>query len=745
MSLTSIISSPKLPLWLIRLIADPSVLSQANADPLLFASWYAMGSELVTWPDEAKAIQEKERAKKLTLERSLDLLDKLNRGSDFEKTSTEQVRRLLEGYAVYDWVSLNRAEFKELVSAQAQALSQVFEGPYGFGSEFSLRIDEFSKVLGLSEVEAKVLTLAFMCAAVPPFKAFLLRLVQPRQSNVAQLWGAMLACTPEELRQAFSATGVLRTSRILQAQGSTFKLPSISEFWVNVLATPLEPVFDSLLKPLTATPGSGIPARLSEEDQTLAVSILSQGAKTGVKGVNLLLYGADVFEKRGLLADVLAHADKKGFVLKDFENSWGELPCIAYVAQRFLFHRYGSDAVLILEKPGDVLEHKPSEFLRSMFGIELDSSHIAPLDQLILDTNPAPTLWAGPGADNLQEECIARFVFHAPLKKARREERRAQLEQYVAGLSLNKATKQELLTLEDVSARQLETAMVAAKLSGATTKKEREAALVHAIRRSLAALKRDTSAKAKECVTEYSLDYINYAGKFGPEQLLKALKLRPKGSLCLYGPPGTGKTQFVEHLAQQLGIRLISKRASVGENEKHISNMFQEAESEEAILFLDEGDSFLQDRNNAHQSWEVSRVNELLQGMERFKGIFVVATNLFQGLDTAALRRFTFKLEFRALKAEHRWDMFLAETGLKLGEHTKAEKDSWRGDLLQMHQLSAGDFATVQRQCVLLGEELTPAQWVEQLQLECDVKTGAPAPAERESVAPVPKPPRQVH
>lgn len=743
---------PRLIVWLSRLVADEGVQDRMRQDPLLFSTWYALGGELMDWPSAAKALQESERAKKLSLERSLNLLQKLGRADEMAGTSTSQIRAVLEGYAMHEWVCRNWDYFTQAAKSRAEALGGYLDhNESAIGDDFSNRVQEFSRVLKLTPAENKILTLAFLCAALPDFNKLLVQLMERRKANVTQLWAVMLDCDVADLRSAFSSTGVMRTSRILQTKGDTFKLPVISKFWINVLTNPLEPVFDSLLKPLVVLSGAGIPARMGEEDMALAVDILRNSAVSQEQGVNLLLYGADVFEKRGLLGEVLAKAGKTGYVLRDFEDAWGELPSIAYVAQRFLFSKLGATAVLVVEKPGDVLERKPSEFWRTMLGLELDSAHIAPLDQLILDTNPAPTLWVGPGADNLLEESVARFVFHAPLQKARREELRAQLERYVADLKLNKGTKQELLALEDVSAKQLETALRAARLSGAQTKKDKEAALVRAVRRSLSALKRDTTAKAKECVTAYSLEYLNYSGKFGPEQILKALKLRPKGSLCLYGPPGTGKTQFVEYLAQQLGQRLISKRASdllakyVGENEKNIAGMFQEAEAEEAILFLDEGDSFLRDRSRANQSWEATMVNELLQQMERFPGIFIVATNLFKGLDMAALRRFTFKMELRALTPAQRWDMFVNETGLKLGEHTRAQKDGWRGELHQMHQLAAGDFATVKRQCILLDENLTPDQWVGQLQLECNVKDDAGLPPDESPAPPVGKAPRQVH
>jgi hypothetical protein len=721
----------KLGLWLMRLLGENSVLSRAKDDPMLFASWYILGGKLLDLPAQAKALQEEHRSTTISMERALRLLEQLGKGKAFQDISLDEARLMLEGYAIHECLSRDWDAFERTVQAQAKTLDSHIEARVSnLPNTVSKRVREFSQIVKLQPVEEKVLTLAFTCAVVGHFRDLLHQLIKGRRGNVAQLWCAILDCTEDELRQALSQSGVLRKSRILRSKGKDTPLPSISEFWVDVLTDPLESVFDSLLKPLVIVPGAGIPAHMNDDDFGLAVEILRNGASSAEAGVNLLLYGADSFENRSLLGDLLSQSQKSGYVLKDFENAYGELPCICYVAQRVLFDTHGDDAVLIVERPGDVLERKPPEFLRTMFGIELNSAHIAPIDQLLLDSNPAPTIWAGPGSNNLLEECIARFVFHAPLKKARREDRRAQLERLVVDLKLYKSTKTEILSLEDVSAKQIEAGLRASRLSGAVSKREREDALVRAVRRSLAALKRDTTARVKECVTEYSLEYINHAGKFGPDQILRALRLRPMGSMCLYGPPGTGKTQFVEHLAQQLGRRLIVKRASdllskwLGDNEKNLAAMFQEAEAEEAILFLDEGDSFLRDRSLATQSWEVTKVNELLQGMERFPGIFIVATNLFRGLDTAALRRFTFKMELRPLNPDQRWAMFVSETGIKksLGDFQRSQKDSWKADLYQMHQLAAGDFATVKRQCILLGETLTPGQWVEQLQIECDVK-----------------------
>lgn len=190
----------------------------------------------------------------------------------------------------------------------------------------------------------------------------------------------------------------------------------------------------------------------------------------------------------------------------------------------------------------------------------------------------------------------------------------------------------------------------------------------------------------------------------------------------------TGKTQYAEHVAQELGKPILIKPASelfdkyLGESEKRIAEAFDQAEEEGAILLLDEADSFLRDRQRSEQGWQVSTVNELLQRMERFEEIFICTTNLYAQLDAAALRRFTFKLEFLPLTFEQRWAMFLNETGLagkSLGEKRKA---GYEDRLALMQDLTPGDFATVKRQCLLLGEDLTPEDWIMQLELEVKAK-----------------------
>jgi SpoVK/Ycf46/Vps4 family AAA+-type ATPase len=256
---------------------------------------------------------------------------------------------------------------------------------------------------------------------------------------------------------------------------------------------------------------------------------------------------------------------------------------------------------------------------------------------------------------------------------------------------------------------------------------ERERVIKRAVAHSQKVLGRDRTEGLRDSVTSYDLDLLNIAGRFTPRQIIAALSERPTGSLCFWGIPGAGKTQLAEHIAVELDLPILMRSASellsmwLGETEQQISKMFAEAQNEGALLFLDEADSFLRDRTLARAHWEVTQVNELLQRMERFEGIFIAATNLMDSIDAAAMRRFTWKLEFKALRHEQAWSMFCTESGFD--PNTEPERaEEFRQALDAIDDLAPGDFATVKRQAQVLGEKLSPEAWIEQLAAEAKAK-----------------------
>lgn len=198
----------------------------------------------------------------------------------------------------------------------------------------------------------------------------------------------------------------------------------------------------------------------------------------------------------------------------------------------------------------------------------------------------------------------------------------------------------------------------------------------------------------------YDISLVNT--DFNIKDLSKKIKNTGKlnFSLCLYGEAGTGKSEYAKQLADNLGLKVIFKKASdlismyVGETEQNIAKAFKEAKDKKALLIFDEADSFLQSRNNAQRSWEITQVNEMLTWMESHPYPFICTTNFMDLLDEASLRRFTFKIKFNYMTAEQ----------VKLGFKHFFDK-TVDIDFANIKGLTAGDFATVKKKIDFLGTD----------------------------------------
>ncbi|MCM6776639.1 ATP-binding protein [Nocardia sp. CDC159] len=126
-------------------------------------------------------------------------------------------------------------------------------------------------------------------------------------------------------------------------------------------------------------------------------------------------------------------------------------------------------------------------------------------------------------------------------------------------------------------------------------------------------------------------------------------------SVLFAGPSGTGKTMAAEVLAAQLKLDLYRIDPSevvdkyIGETEKKLRRVFDAAERGGAMLFFDEADSYYGRRSevkDSHDRYANIQINYLLQRMETYRGLAILATNLRSALDPAFLRRLRFIVDF---------------------------------------------------------------------------------------------------
>jgi ATP-dependent 26S proteasome regulatory subunit len=134
-------------------------------------------------------------------------------------------------------------------------------------------------------------------------------------------------------------------------------------------------------------------------------------------------------------------------------------------------------------------------------------------------------------------------------------------------------------------------------------------------------------------------------------------------TMLFAGPPGTGKTMAAEVIAAELNLDLYKIDLStivskyIGETEKNLERIFSEAQSSNAILFFDEADALFGKRSevkDAHDRYANIEISYLLQRMEAYDGVTILATNLRANLDEAFTRRLQFAVDFPFPEEEYR-------------------------------------------------------------------------------------------
>ncbi|MDC0230518.1 ATP-binding protein [Aureispira] len=172
-----------------------------------------------------------------------------------------------------------------------------------------------------------------------------------------------------------------------------------------------------------------------------------------------------------------------------------------------------------------------------------------------------------------------------------------------------------------------------------------------------------------------------------------------------YGPPGTGKTLTACLLGKQMGLdvyridlsQVVSK--FIGETEKNMANIFDQAENKNWILFFDEADALFgkrtatSDSKDRHSNQEVAY---LLQRVEDFAGVVILATNLKANMDIAFTRRFQSIIYFPTPNIEQRYQLW--ENSFKT---VKKDKDVDFSVVANDFKITGGSIINILRYCSL--------------------------------------------
>lgn len=472
---------------------------------------------------------------------------------------------------------------------------------------------------------------------------------------------------------------------------------------------------------------------LAEKDGKIIRSMISSGGKK-----NILLYGAPGTGKTSFAKTLAKEFGLMSFEIKQGDDNGKNMSAESRMVGIQICNEQEDPkkSMMIIDEADELLRDGSGSF--SLFGTFFGGGRSTEkgITNTILDEMKMPAIWISNAPASAMDESVRRrFDYSVCFERMNSVQRmsiwRNLVHKHGLGEILTEEKIADLAAKYETSAGGISVVLENAKKMGMTAKNAD--ALIASLMKPHCKLMEVKEPGRFLPAKGYSLEGLNIQGKVKLDKIVKAVRNyldagfnessedKPRMNILMYGAPGTGKTEFVKYLGKTLDRKVLVKKASdlldmyVGNTEKRIAAAFRQAEAEHAILFFDEIDGLVQDREGASQSWQVTQVNELLQQMENFDGVMIAATNFCKNLDPAIMRRFTFKLSFDYLKDEGKRIFFEKFFGTKLTEGEFKR-------LKEIQNLAPGDFRTVRQERFYLDEPQTNLQLIEALVEECSLK-----------------------
>jgi len=612
-----------------------------------------------------------------------------------------------------------RAKVKKLLQARNKTLPKLTALCVNENPIIEQNIDTLTQLLSLNTTEQTLFRLSVQLRLDEPLKKLSEALPKSNLIGVSELLSNLFGLPKSDIISALKDKGKLLGYGLLERNYNPDRFHDYLD-WGKMLDFDefiSEPLNEQVLLKVCTKPA--IEPSLSLDDfaylnemKTMMLDYLQSSFATHRKGVNILIYGAPgtgKTELATLLGKVLSvsvnnitYMDEDGDVIsaEDRLNK-------CRFAQKVL---EGQSSLLIFDEIEDV-------FRAGFFERSVAQKNKAWMNQL-LENNNVPMIWLSNSVSGIDPAFLRRFDLILEMPDLPLKNKSALITQLTEG-KLSPAYVQHFAKVRSLTPAILSRTIRVAKELNTSNFAETLLMMFNQT------LKSQNKPKIEPLVlgkADYNLDYV--ACNDNIHRISEGLKRSKKGRICCYGPPGTGKTAWAAWLAEQLDMPLLLRQGSdllncyVGGTEQNIAQAFEQAKTDNALLVLDEVDTFLFSREGANRSWERSQVNEMLTQIERFEGLMVVSTNLIEVLDPAALRRFDLKLKFDYLTLPQRLD-FAKQQAEILGLPLLSEEDL--GQIESLNLLTPGDFAAVARR-----HQFSPFQkvqdWLSALQGECEVK-----------------------
>ncbi len=594
-------------------------------------------------------------------------------------------------------------------------------------------IQWLTRILGLNRTEVALLTLVILERQDTVLSQALDTLGALNNSRLYDALCQLLRVTEMDIRAALSPNSRLFRTGLLRLDGRIYTF----EHKIDLIGGLSEKMISSHSEPFGLFANSFITGResslrlkdyghLNDDIQNLR-NFLRGTIASPSKGINILVYGPPGTGKTELVRALAKDLHASMFEIAT-ETEHGDRLTQAdrlgsyQLSQHVLSH--AARAILLFDEVEDVFSALPDTHpVREGLRLRGNTSGQKAWINKLLEENSVPTFWLTNNISDIDRAHLRRFSYHLHVKIPPRSVRERILESYAQPLGLSTECIRQLANQENLPPAVIEkSSTVAQAILNADSRANMEKVMSRLISNSMRALGNESISSVQ---TDHNLSYDpKYLHtKCDLTGLVEGVRQTGSARICLYGPPGTGKTAFAHYLARMLDLTLLVRRASdilgsfVGQTERNIADAFEQAQDENAVLLLDEADSFLMDRGGATRTWEITGVNEMLTQMESFNGIFIASTNLLDQMDTASLRRFDAKILFDFLQPVQVLNLFRETCSqMELSSNSLAEAKVTRLDIL-----TPGDFAAVLRQSRLV-RPISADEVADRLVQECALK-----------------------
>lgn len=566
------------------------------------------------------------------------------------------------------------------------------------------RLDEVADALNLSDVEKKVLMFAYIdkfkpgCFSIINYDDIL------DSEHVKEYLPMFLDVSQKEIAKIWNINGKLRRLKLIEISFGCH-LSLADELFEYLLGSYPGSFVGNLFKRDAPTTMKIEQFNLSKEEKKILTGLLSQ--EKG-KSINILFYGEPGTGKSSL-ASALAN-ELKLQVLKienprdgDQNDRTRKLLCACEYAKQL------DNAVIMVDEADRILCTRWSWF---HFGDKSDKGWFNDF----LEESGCRIIWITNSLYGIEDSAKRRFSFARKFDAFTKKQRLSVWSKLIMAepklaRALTPKDIEEMTARYEINAGHIKN--VIKQVSPLIDQSDLEPRLL--LEQCLKSCKTLISGESDKSETylpcqEHSLDGLNTDGnlpkimdtlnEFSDYWTREQENMSIKNmNILLAGPPGTGKTEFAKYVASALKRDLIVKRASdllskwVGEAEKNIAEAFREASRNEAVLFIDEADSLLWNRESAVRSWEVTQTNEFLCQMENLRGILICATNRTETFDSAAIRRFNLKVNFDYLGEDGKVAFFERFFRRLLGDRMLSEIELKK--LKKIPMLAPGDYKIV--------------------------------------------------